>query len=204
MNQSHKKPVIGLLGGVGSGKSTVAKELEKFGCAVINADQINHELLNKKEIKTQLIDWWGVTILTDGYVDREKLSELVFDDQQKLKQLTDLLHPLIIKRQDELLQELTNKTDIKAIILDVPLLLEKKLESICDCFIYVDTEEKIRHQRLKNIRGWDEKRIKIVENMQLALDIKKEISEYSISNNSGIPKIADQTEKILTSLLEKY
>ena len=120
-----KKPIIGILGGIASGKSSVAAAFVKLGCAVIDADDIAHDLLNDSGVKSQVINEFGTDILdSSGQVDRSRLAEIVFADEDRLSMLNEILHPLIMKRAEQLIGQYEKIENIKAIVLDAPLLVE--------------------------------------------------------------------------------
>jgi len=202
-SEKHKV-IIGLAGGPGSGKSTVADEFEKLGCAVIRADVLNHEILRRPAIIKQVRTWWGERVLgADGQIDRETLGEIVFNDENELKKLTDLVHPLVEARQQELIQGQQDDPQVKAIVLDVPLLFEVGQNTLCDTVIFVRAEESVRLSRLQK-RGWTAKKAKKAENLQFALDTKGKMSDHTLDNNSSIPVLARQVAKLFSLLvLEK-
>ena len=195
-------PAIGLAGAAGSGKSTVAGEFGKLGCAVISADEVNREVLERAEVAEQLKGWWGEAILDDaGRVDRRKVGELVFEDEGQLRRLEELLHPLIGARQKELLEEYKGCGRYKAIVLDVPLLFEVGQDKLCDRVVYVRAARELCRERLRE-RGWSEARIKKTENLQLALDIKAQMSDHSIANSCCLRALSVQVAELLPQLLE--
>jgi dephospho-CoA kinase len=197
-----KKIIIGLCGGIGSGKSTVAPEFQKLGCAVIDADQISHQVIDLKEVKDFLVQWWGPAVLdSQGQINRKAVAEIVFADEGKLKKLTNLLHPLIVEREKALIDNYNENNKIRVIVLDVPLLIETGQNLWCDFLVFIDAEEQTRYERIVKNRGWDEKQIKIVEKLQLPLDSKAEISDYRVDNNSGIPGVVAQIATILSRVL---
>ena len=205
MKISSKKPIIGILGAIGAGKSAVAAEFAKLGCGVIQADQLNQQVLQQPEIIAQIVDWWGVKITNpDGSVNRSALGDIVFEDSQELKKLTLLVHPLIEARQHELIKSFQSDPDIKAIVLDIPLLAEVGHTKLCDALVYVDTSKSARLDRLRKKRGWTAEKIKKIENLQLPLDKKAKMSEYTIDNNSGIPVTTSQVGRVLTMVLQKH
>ena len=200
----NKKPIIGLLGAPGSGKTTVADQLESLGCAVIRADVINHELLEKPEIINQIEQWFGPAVLdSQGNIDRAALGDVVFSDRQGLEKLNHLLHPLVKIQEKSLLRGFQQNKEAKAIVLDVPLLAELGQDRWCHALIYVFANKEVRTDRLRKTRGWSAEKTKNVENSQLALDSKAKISEYRVCNNSSISDLVTQTAKILALILEK-
>jgi len=201
---SGKKPIIGLAGGIGAGKSTVAEEFRKIGCAVISADKINHEVLSRPDIIQNINRWWGKKakiVKPDGQIDCEVLGWIVFDNGNLLKQLTDLLHPLIFQREKELLQTYQKDPEVVAIVLDIPLLFEAGQDKLCDFVVFVRADEALRYERLRQKRGWDAEKIKKIENFQISLDKKAKKSEYTVDNNSGIPTVSSQVKKVLSTIL---
>lgn len=200
----RKKYTIGIVGAVGAGKSSVAAEFARLGCGVIKADELAHECLGRPEIIEKIVGWWGADILdAGGNIDRGKVADIVFEDAAELEKLTNLVHPLIEHRIERLIHIYQEDTAIKAVVLDVPLLIERGLEKLCDCVIFVATNEQNRAKRLKNNRGWTTRRIKKIENLQKSLDFKEKLSEYSINNNSGILATTGQVEQIFLSILKQ-
>ncbi len=196
-------PIIGILGGIGGGKSTVAENLSQMGCALIDADKINHEVLARPEIIKQIINLWGDGVLTPGgKIDRRALGEIVFADSRKLKQLTDLTHPEILTLQQLLIEQYRLDGGVRAIVLDVPLLLEVDCQDSCEYLIFVDCPDLIRLERLCENRRWNEEKIKKIENLQIMLDKKAQIADYIVHNNSDIPDLRIQLSEILDSILK--
>ncbi|MBI9015724.1 MAG: dephospho-CoA kinase [Phycisphaerae bacterium] len=200
-NGKHSKPVIGLLGGVGAGKSSVAAEFVKLGCESIDADRINHQILTWPEIVEVLVSWWGGGIVSDGQLDRGAIAQIVFGDQAKLKKLTNYLYPLIFKEVRNQIALISAEVDVKAIILDAPVLLEAEQGHLCDFLVFVEVEESIRHERLIKNRNWDKKRIKNVENCQIPLDMKAKMSDYIVNNSSGITDTAQQVASVFSRII---
>ena len=204
MNDNPEKLIIGLAGGIGCGKSTVARQFKKLGCAVIDADRINHQVLEKKEVISAIVAIWGRQLLNpDGGINRQTLGDIVFEDAASLRKLTAILHPLVLKRQQELVRTYQNDPAVKAIILDVPLLCEVGWQKYCDYIVFIKVDDEKRYQRLAHHKKISPEKAKKIENFQLALDKKAKISDYTIDNNSSIPNVAVQAAKILSLVLEK-
>ena len=95
--------ILGILGGIGSGKSTVTNMFAALGANTLDADAIAHELIEKEETKYILRKWWGDEIITaEGKVDRTKIAEKVFSDAAELVRLNNLIHPEVRKRIEEI------------------------------------------------------------------------------------------------------
>ncbi len=207
-----KKPIIGILGGIGSGKSTVAAEFAKLGCKVIDADKIAHELLlYNTTVKEKVVGLFGQTILnsagkTDTFdsnmrIDREKLAEVVFADARKLSLINEIIHPLVLQRAEELIKQYNCQNQVKAIVLDMPLLLEVGWLKRCDRLIFVDCEQKLRLDRAKKL-GFDKNQAKIRENFQISLDSKANLADNTINNNSDFSELAKQVTDIFSYVVD--
>ncbi len=202
MGATGKKPIIGILGGIGSGKSTVAAEFAKLGCKVIDADKIARELLlYKTAVKEKVVGLFGRTILDPaGKIDREKLAEVVFADARKLSLINEIIHPLVLQQAQELINQYDCQNQVKAIVLDMPLLVEVGWDKRCDKLIFVDCEQKLRLDRAKKL-GFDKKQVKIRENFQISLDNKANLADNTIENNSDFSVLAKQVVNIFSYIM---
>ena len=196
-----EKPVIGILGGIGSGKSTIAAEFAKLGCKVIDADRIAHELLQEPPVREKVVSLFGQAILdSSGKIDREKLAEVAFADHKMLASLNRIIHPLVLQRTQEFIEQCKSQNQVKAIVLDMPLLAEVGWHKRCDKLIFVNCEKKLRLQRAKKM-GFDENQVKIRENFQISLDNKASLADNTIENNSDFSAIAKQVTGIFSYIV---
>lgn len=142
--------IIGLTGGSGSGKSTVAEILKQHNMLIIDCDKIAHEIILKgNDAYIELINIFGENILDSSkQIDRKKLGNIVFKDKGKLNLLNECTHKHIVNKVKEIIKENLNNKDINAIVIDAPLLIEANLHTIVDevWAVYADTD--IRIQRL--------------------------------------------------------
>ncbi len=201
----NNKPLVGLLGAPGSGKSTAAQCFATLGCGIINADKLNHAVLERNDIAKTLADLFGCEILDhNGCVDRKKLSTIVFGDKSKenLRKLEDVVHPEIFKLIDSEILRLEQDQAVPAIILDIPLLLEVGMHERCDYLVFVSVSDEIRRQRLTQNRGWDEHLAKNIEKSQILLDKKRKISDYMLVNNSDTGELLKQVESIFPKIMQ--
>ena len=200
MGTTGKKPIIGILGGIASGKSTVAAELGKLGCKVIDADKIAHELLEKNIVKKKIVGLFGQSVLdSTGKVDRKQLAELVFANADKLSSLNGVLHPLVLERAEELIEQYRRQSRGRAIVLDMPLLVEVGWAERCDRLIFVECSQKLRADRAKKM-GFDENQLKIRENFQISLDSKAKLADNAVENNSDFPALVRQVAEIFSDI----
>ena len=167
MDKTKKKPIIGILGGIGAGKSTVAAEFVKLGCGLVNADEIAHESLDQIDIKRAIIETFGDSVINSAArIDRAKLADIVFNQNDKLLSLNKIVHPHVLQRTEQLIEQYNEQADIKAIVLDMPLLVEVGWAKRCDRLIFVDCSEQLRRKRAKKAKLFDKNQLKIRENFQ--------------------------------------
>jgi len=189
------------LGGIGSGKSTVASELCKLGCKVIDADKIAHKALDKKTVKRKIVRLFGERVLEpSGQIDRRILSDIVFADAGKLSSLNKIIHPLVLKQTEELIKRYRRQSQAKAIVLDMPLLVEVGWAERCDKLIFVGCKRRLRVSRAKKM-GLDENQIKIREKFQISLDNKADIADNQFDNNSDFTALVRQVTDIFSNIV---
>ena len=202
MSNTGNKPIIGILGGIASGKSTVAREFAQLGSQVIDADAIAHELLDQKAIKEKITAFFGQKILNSaGKVDHKKLAEIVFSDAEKLSFLNEILHPPVLERVEALIEIYSRQDQCKAIVLDMPLLVEVGWAERCDRLIYIDCSQKTREKRAKN-KGLDKNQLKIREKFQISLDNKAARADNTIENNSDSLTLVRQVADIFSEMMD--
>ncbi|MDD5064114.1 MAG: dephospho-CoA kinase [Phycisphaerae bacterium] len=200
MNKPKKKPIIGILGGLGSGKTAVATEFARLGCAVIDADKLAHNLLNKQDLRKRIVARFGREILdSKGKISRRKLAKLAFADTGKIAALNKLIHPLVLKQVTALIKKANGQNKVKAIVLDMPLLMEVGWAKRCDKLVFVKCSRKIRVKRAKMELG----ELKCREKFQISLYKKKTIADNTIDNNSGFSALAGQVTDIFSSIMGK-
>jgi len=133
-------------------------------------------------------------------IDREKLAELVFADADKLSSLNRIIHPLVLQRAEELIEQYNRQNQVKAIVLDMPLLVEVGWDKRCDKLIFVDCRRKLRLDRAKKM-GFDKNQVKIRENFQISLDNKANLADNTIENNSDFSVLAKQVVNIFSYIM---
>lgn len=203
VDNSKRKPIIGILGGIGSGKSTVAAEFAKLGCKVIDADRIAHKLLDEPAVLGDIVASFGRTILdSQGKIDRRKLADAVFANGDKLSLLNSIVHPLVLARAEQLIEQYNRQTEVAAIVLDMPLLVEVGWDKRCDKLVFVDCKRQIRMNRAEKIGFFDKNQLKNRENFQISLDNKVNITDNVIDNNSGFSALAKQVADVFSCIMD--
>ncbi len=196
-----KKAIIGILGGIGSGKSTVTAEFARLGCAVIDADRIAHDVLELPEVVKAIAERFGDSVLdSDGRIDRSVLGRLVFEDAEGLAFLNALIHPHVLGRSEALIELYHAKPEVCGIVLDMPLLVEVGWEKKCDFLVFVECDLEKRLERASKNGKIDVNQLKKREKCQISLDKKREISHYTVNNNSDISDVAEQVAQLFSSI----
>jgi len=197
----HAKKVIGILGGIASGKSTVANSFAPLGCAVISADVVAHGLLEEPDVKEAIVRVFGEKVLdAKGRVDRKSLGRIVFEDGAELERLNGLVHPRVMTEVERLIGVYQCDRAVKAIVLDVPLLAEVGRLDLCDVLVFVEANEQNRFERLKKSGKFDENELKKREKFQISLDKKKNSAHYIICNNSDDSDVAEQVAQLFSTI----
>ncbi len=191
--------VVGLLGGIASGKTLVARQLAEMGACVLDADKAGHDVLEAPDVKHAAIERWGTGIVQpDGRIDRRRLAEIVFsptgEGVAERAFLEHLTHPRIARR---LVDEAKRRAceGFRVAVLDAPLLLEAGWDNLCDILVFVEAPQPLRRARIQ-ARGWSTKELADRESIQAPLDLKRRRADWVI-DNSGSP---DETRQQLVRL----
>jgi dephospho-CoA kinase len=197
------KPIIGLAGGVGAGKSTVADELGRMGCAVVDADAIGHEVLREPDVREAALSRWGDRVLdVDREVDRSALGEIVFSDPTEMEALNRLLHPRIRERALERIQRALQNPSVPAVVLDAPVLFEAGWDDLCTVCVFVDSPAGQRRRRVAEARGWDEQEWRRREKTQIPLDKKARSCQYKVENSSSVSHLRERARGLFREIVE--
>jgi dephospho-CoA kinase len=196
-----KKPIIGILGGISSGKSTVAKQFEALGCAVIDADRIAKDLLLADDVKKEIREAFSDGVFDSaGNVDKAKLAQAAFNNPAAVGAINNIIHPRVMQITETLIEKCQTDEKIKAIVLDVPLLMEVGWENRCDKLVFVACDEQLRFKRAAQRGHLDENLLKKREKFQISLDKKRKISHYVVNNNEDLSELNKQISEIFPAL----
>lgn len=193
--------ILGLTGGIATGKSTVSNMIKEIGIPVIDADLAARAVVDVGEEAYQnIINHFGKEILTeDGTINRERLGSIVFHDEKQREVLNSIVHPAVRKRmlreRDELVEE-----GHRAIVMDIPLLFESDLAHMVDKVIVVFTDEDIQLQRLMERNRLSEKEAKARISSQIPITEKISLADAVINNNGSI----NETKRQLMHILETW
>lgn len=192
--------VVGLTGGVGSGKTYIAQYAkDTFEVPVIFADEVGHKaLLEGTETYQSVLDTFGRDILReDKAIDRKILGGLVFSNKEQLKKLNDLVHPYIHSCIKEEIERIKRMPDKNCVIVEAAILLESSLVHLCDEIWFVFSDKEVRIQRLYETRGYSQEKIKSVMDAQLSEEEMRMKSNHTIINNGDLKEIHKQLEFLL-------
>ncbi len=192
--------VLGIVGGIGSGKSFVADCFARLGATVIDADTIGHQVLDDGRVREALVQTFGADILRhDGSVDRRALARRVFapgdEGVRSLRQLEMLTHPEIERRIETRLQELRSQ-NVPVVVLDAAIMLQTGWHRVCDELIFVEADDSTRYARVA-CRGWSRDEWQARERRQSPLDWAKAQCKWVVFNG-GEPatSVEDQVGSI--------
>lgn len=196
--------IIGLTGGIGSGKSTVSQFLAELGAAVIDADKTGHEMLKSNaEIRQEIVASFGQEILdSNGEIDRKKLGEIVFNQPDSLAQLNQIMHPRMYNIVKDQLEEY-RRQGVAVVVLEAALLIEAGWTSLVDeVWVTVAPEEKII-QRLSENRGMAEEETTVRIRSQLSSEERTRHADVVINNEGDLDSTREKVKELWQKLVGK-
>ncbi|WP_160061030.1 dephospho-CoA kinase [Psychromonas sp. L1A2] len=187
--------IIGLTGGIGSGKSTVAKEFIALGIDVVDADKVAREVVEPGQPALAKIElYFGKEVVDiNGELDRAKLRNIIFKSETKKQWLNELLHPII---RDTLLKQL-EQAQSKYVILEAPLLLENQLTKYTDYTLVVDVTEALQIERATQRDSNSITQIQAIMDAQISRELRLQQADYIIDNNCTDLVVLKQQVKML-------
>ena len=202
MSPSPRKPppVIGLLGGVAAGKSLAAAQFAELGCEVVDADRIAHELLRDSKVRRAVRERFGEAVFdASGEVDRGLLATRAFASREDLEALEAILHPETCRRVKKAVAAARRKA-VPAVVLDAPLILEKRLDRLCDYMVYIGAPREVRRSRAGRTRGWAPSEVARREASQVSLKTKQNRADYTVDNSTSPDHTFGQIRTILSQI----
>lgn len=186
-----KRLVVGLTGGVGSGKSTVAAFFRKRGAQVVDADAIGHRVLDRPALRARLVRAFGRGILRDdGRVDRAALGRAAFRSRRSIARLNRIVHPAISR-------EMRRQTARRRwSVVDAALLYESGWDAMCDRVIFVRASRRVRERRVRASRGWSRAELARRERLQGSLREKEKRADYVVDNEGPVSRTRRRLESI--------
>ncbi|MEM6750352.1 MAG: dephospho-CoA kinase [Planctomycetota bacterium] len=201
MDQNPSKPVIGVLGGPGAGKSYVAQRLAGLGGLAIDADALGRGALEASEVRGALAERWGQAVVgPEGTIDRSAVGRIVFSSPEDRAWLEGLVHPRVRAGRAALHERARTDESVRFVVEDSPLLLESGLAESCDVLVFVDASREVRLARVAE-RGWDAAELDRRESAQASLDTKRRAADYVVRNDGDEPALAASLSEMLRRAL---
>lgn len=210
--------IVGIVGGIASGKSTVSKLFREFGCETLDADEIAHEALSETEIREAITKSFAKVLADervgqerpeaailrdDGEIDRQALARLVFPCKENVKKLNEIVHPWVHRRILEIIEAHQNRHSgvgaESVLVLDVSLLSSSPLLEKCDAVLFVHADREIRLKRAEG-RGWEANELDRREVHQPSTEEKRGLSRWTVNNTGFLEETRDQVRDILTEI----
>jgi dephospho-CoA kinase len=191
--------IIGLLGGIASGKSFVAEQFRQLGAAVLDADRVGHDVLRLPAVKDAVRDEFGAEVFdSTGEIDRKALGQIVFgpppEGPGQLARLEQITHPEIRRRLTEQVQQLAS-AGVPLAILDAPVLLKAGWAEVCDALVFVDCDEALRRARAVE-RGWTPEEFAAREAAQESVAEKRGRADFVLENSGEMEYTKAQIERL--------
>jgi dephospho-CoA kinase len=191
------KPVVGLVGGIGSGKSAVAAAFARRGALVINADDLGHQALHQPEVHVAIARRWPSVVDVDGSINRRRLGAIVFAAADERRVLEGLVHPWICRRIEEEVVRAQQDPAIHLIVLDAAVMLEAGWAGVCDRLVYIDAPQEERQRRVASARGWSLEELRAREQAQLPLTQKALRADHVLENAGTLEDLDQRVERLL-------
>lgn len=199
MDKERKKMmIIGLTGGISSGKSTVAEMIKQLGIPIVDADVIAREVVEpNEEAYAQIVQHFGTSILNaDQTIDRKKLGAIVFNDENERKKLNSIVHPAIRQRMKQQKEQYLQEGFVH-VVLDIPLLFESKLTYLVEKTLLVYVNEDVQLQRLMaRDESTKEEALSRIKS-QMPLNEKIKLADAVINNNGTVEETKEQLFQVL-------
>jgi dephospho-CoA kinase len=195
------RTVIGVVGRVGSGKTTFARALGRKGAQVMHADEMAHALLRQPDTKRAVVAAFGVEVLGEtGQVDRAAVAEVVFGDGSKLRTLNRLIHPGV---REAVLRE-AERQDPRPLVIDAPLLFEGGLAGLCDRIVFVDAPARTCARRLAETRNWSQQEVDRRQQFQRSDRWKMNHSDTVVRNTGSEGELIDEARRFWRGMTDVW
>lgn len=194
--------MIGLTGGIGAGKSTIAQRLREHGAIVFDADQVARDAVaSGTKALAEIRRVFGEEVLdASGALNRQRLAEIVFTDNAKLAELNDIVHPAVRKLTRALLDNVAAEHPDAVVVYDVPLLIEANVDHGWDLIVVAMADDETRAQRLRDERGMDASEAQQRIASQASDDQRRAIADVIIRTDGTLEETLQQTDKFWESV----
>jgi dephospho-CoA kinase len=198
MEPPRSKWVVGLVGGMGAGKSLVANLFARRGARILSGDALGHEALRQPALRTRAVERWGRDILNDqGEIDRRRVAAIVFASPAERQALEALSFPWIEKRLREEIVAAQADPAVSLIVVDAAIMLESGWSRLCDQLVYIHAPRAVRLRRLAEQREWTPKEVEARESAQMSLTDKVSRADVAVDNSGSPEQTARQVDDLL-------
>jgi len=204
---TRRVPIIGIVGGIGSGKSSLASAFEHLGCRRLDADKVGHEMLARAEVLCELVAEFGPGVQgPTGRIDRGRLAAEAFASEAATARLNEIvggaLWPEFRRRALEAADHPAE--DVQAVVLDAALLFESETNDLCDGIVFVDAPDDARRRRVEETRGWDWEEVLRRQRRQFPLNRKRRMADFTVKNHSDLDHLRSEARDILASVRQRF
>lgn len=206
MSERTHIPVIGIVGGIGSGKSSVARWVaaRHDDVSLINGDQVGHEVLTGAAVRDAVRKRFGEPVFNaDGQINRQALGQVVFGTSRECQAAKDDLERIVHPRIREIFANRIAEAAAagkRAVLLDAAVLFEAGWNDLCHAVVFIDVPRSERLARLRELRGWDDAETERRESSQASLESKRSQSQFAVDNSRSVDAAGRQLEEILLKM----
>lgn len=200
-------PVLGVVGGIGSGKSAASACLAELGAFVVNADAVGHALLEQRPVREAVVARFGTRVLAaaesegeEPKVDRRVLGGIVFADRKALTDLEAILHPWMRRTFERVIAREGRRGRSAAVVLDAAVLYEAGWDALCDKVVFVDAPRELRLERVSASRGWGDEVLRSREAAQWPAEDKKGRADAVVANAGDLDALRADVARVWESL----
>ena len=195
--------VIGVTGGVGTGKTTVANMLKRLGAVVLDADAMAHQAMEPRRLAwREIVKAFGEGVLNDDQtVNRKRLAALAFQDEQNRKRIERIIHPRVLREIKVRLHRLRRIRKMQVVVLDIPLLIEAGAQDLADVLVVVTAPADVQRERLRDKFGWTDEEITARISAQWDLSAKAALADLVVDNGDGVEATRTQVKRLWNRLV---
>jgi dephospho-CoA kinase len=202
MTPARPCPVIGLIGGIGAGKSRVSAALARRGGRVVAGDPVGHDALRQPAIREKIVARWGPAMLdAAGQIDRSKLGAVVFADRAARRELEAIVQPWIGEQLRAEIAKAQADPAASFVVLDAAVMLEAGWQGACDLLVYVHAPRPVRLARVAEQRGWSPAEAAAREQAQMPLAEKAARADVALDNSGPPEELEPQLDRLVERLV---
>lgn len=196
--------ILGLTGGIGCGKSSLSNIFRNLNVSIVDADIISRKIFEDKILLKKVFDYFGQNIKNDdGTLNRKALGKIVFNDEEKLRELNNLTHPRIRERIMSEIDEIRKKGE-SIVILDAAILVESGFLDMVDKLLVVTCKQEVQINRIKNRDNCSEQEAISRINSQMSQEEKSKYGDYIIDNSGTITELESKAHKFIEYMKENW